>query len=511
MTFHLLDATIFLPLAGAFVVALLPSSRVSLARYTALAVSLAAFVLSIVVLGQFDVSESGFQLGSSAGWIPEWGIRYETGVDGISLWLVVLTTFLSPLAIFSSWNIAERAKPYFAFLLALETAMLGAFCALDLFLFYLFWEASLVPMYFLIGMWGGERRLYATVKFFLYTLVGSLLMLAAILYLYFQAPVPTFDYRDLLGTPLGLGAQVLAFLAFFSAFAIKIPVVPLHTWSPDAYAEAPTPVAVVLSGVMLKMGAYGLIRYCIPLFPDGAEAAAPYVITLGIAGILYGSLVAVMQKSFKRLIAYASIANLGFVVVGIFVGSHQGMSGSVLQMVNHGLEIGALFLLIGMMADRRGSDLIDDFGGAAKPAPTMAGIFLIVVLAGVGLPATNGFIGEFLILLGAFLEIRWWSVPAVFGVVLGVVFFLWAYQRMFHGPRLVTDRVAFPDLRPRELALLAPIVVMIFWIGVFPQPFLDRINPAAERVVQQMNRSVLPGAQGPAASGGSPDHVAEAP
>jgi NADH-quinone oxidoreductase subunit M len=498
-----LDATIFVPLVGALIVGLIPKGRDAMVRMVALSASLLAFALSLVVLGQFDSGTADFQLGSSLGWVPQWGIRYETGVDGISLWLVLLTTFLMPIALYASWRTERLVKPYFAFLLALETAMLGTFCALDLFLFYLFWEASLVPMYFLIGMWGGPQRLYATVKFFLYTLAGSLLMLAAILYVYFSIPgEPTFGYEALLGTPLSLTAQTLAFLAFFAAFAIKIPLVPLHTWSPDAYAEAPTPVAVVLSGVMLKMGAYGLIRFCIPLFPDAARRLAPFVMVLAIAGILYGALVAVMQKDFKRLIAYSSIAHLGFIVLGIFVGVEQGMSGGIIQMVNHGLQMGALFLLIGMLAERTGSRMIADFGGAARSAPVLAGLFLVVLLAALGLPGLNGFVGEFLILLGAYSAYSWWAVPAVFGIVLAAVYMLWAYQRMFHGPvRVETRRVV--DIRARELVLVAPLVAFIVFIGVFPQPFLDRINPAAQRAVKQMETSVLPSGGRVARSGGA--------
>ncbi len=500
-----LDAMVFIPLAGAILIGFIPKEKDTLVRAAALGASLIAFVLSVIVLSQFDASAPGFQLGSSAGWIPQWGIRYETGVDGVSLWLTLLTTFLMPIAILASRSITRLVKPYFGFLLALETAMLGTFCSLDLFLFYLFWEASLVPMYFLIGMWGGERRLYAAVKFFLYTLVGSLFMLAAILYLYFSsAGQHTFGYQALLGTPLPLSAQILMFLAFFSAFAIKIPIVPLHTWSPDAYAEAPTPVAVVLAGVMLKMGAYGLIRFCIPLFPDAARDLAPVVIGLAVTGILYGALVAVMQKDFNRLIAYSSIAQLGFIVLGIFVGALQGLSGGILQMVNHGLEIGALFLLVGMLAERRGSRMIGDFGGAARSAPVLAGLFLVVVLASLGLPGLNGFVGEFLILLGTYFTYNWWVIPAAFGIVLAAVYLLWAYQRMFHGP-VKMGSVRIVDITRRELVLMVPLIVFIVFIGVYPKPFLDRINPAADRVVRQMHATVIPG------SIGSGSNRAEAP
>jgi NADH-quinone oxidoreductase subunit M len=343
-------------------------------------------------------------------------------------------------------------------------------------------------------MWGYGRRIYAAMKFFLFTLVGSLLMLVAILFLYFAATGnPTFDYRELLGTPLTLGTQRLLFLGFFASFAVKVPLFPLHTWLPDAHTEAPTAGSVMLAAVMLKMGVYGLIRFAIPLFPDAARELTPMVIALAIIGIVYGAAVAMMQKDLKRLIAYSSVAHLGFVVLGVFVGSSAAMSGGILQMVNHGLSTGALFMLVGALYDRRHTRAIDDFGGLARSVPVMAGLFLFVALSSIGLPGLNGFVGEFLILLGTFKEYVWWVVPAAFGIVLAAVYLLWAYQRVFQGPITKDENSSILDLQTREVVMLAPVLALIVVIGLYPKPFLDRIGPAADRVVVQLNEgSVLP-------------------
>ncbi|HEX2057938.1 MAG TPA: NADH-quinone oxidoreductase subunit M [Actinomycetota bacterium] len=491
---NLLDLVIFLPVIGAVALGLVPKGRDDLFRFAALSVTLATFVLSIGLVAQFETGNADFQLGSSLTWIEEWGIGYETGIDGVSLWMVMLTTFLMPLAVLASWTVTKQVRPYFVFLLALETGMLGVFSALDMFLFYLFWEATLVPMYFLIGMWGYGRRIYAAMKFFLFTLVGSLLMLAAILYLYFQAGDPTFDYRSLLGTPLPLDVQRLLFLGFFASFAVKVPLVPLHTWLPDAHTEAPTAGSVLLAGVLLKMGAYGLIRFGIPFFPDAARELVPLLIGLAIAGIVYGAIVAAVQRDLKRLIAYSSVAHLGFVVLGVFVGTVEGMSGGIIQMVSHGISTGALFMLVGALYERRHTRLIADFGGLARTVPVLAGIFLFVTMSSIGLPGLNGFVGEFSVLVGTFASYRWWVVPAAFGVVLAAIYLLWAYQRVFYGPVTNPENERIPDLRPRELAMLVPLLVLIVGIGVYPKPILDRIDPSAEKVVRQLNESsVLPG------------------
>jgi NADH-quinone oxidoreductase subunit M len=497
----ILTLTIFVPLLGAFLIGLIPKERLEMIRLAALAVTLVAFGLSLGILMQFEAGEAGFQLVTAVEWIPEWGIGYTIGLDGVSLWMLLLTTFLMPLGVLASWSIEKRVKPYFVFLLALETGMLGVFSALDLFLFYLFWEATLVPMYFLIGMWGYGRRIYAAMKFFLFTLVGSLLMLVAILFLYFAAGgTPTFDYRELLGTTFSLDTQRWLFLAFFASFAVKVPLVPLHTWLPDAHTEAPTAGSVMLAGVLLKMGAYGLIRFAIPLFPDASRQLVPLVIGLAIVGILYGALVAAMQRDLKRLIAYSSVAHLGFVVLGIFVGTVQGMSGGILQMVSHGVSTGALFMLVGALYDRRHTREIADFGGLAKSVPIFSGIFLLVALSSLGLPGLNGFVGEFLVLLGTFLGYRWWVIPAAFGIVLAAVYLLWAYQRVFQGEITIEENRSLTDLVPRELAMLAPAVALIVMIGVYPQPFLDRIEPSAKRVVRQLERSSVLPERAPAAT-----------
>ena len=485
----LLDIVIFLPLAGAVLLALIPKDRDNAIRYGALGVTLVTFTLSLFVLFDFDAAAPGFQLGSEVEWIPEWGISYVTGIDGISLWMVILTTFLMPLSVLASWGITKRVKPFFVFLLALETGMIGVFCSLDLFMFYLFWEVTLVPMYFLIGMWGYDRRIYAAMKFFLFTLVGSLLMLAGILYIYFTMPGdPTFDLATILEqTRPTLGVQRLLFLAFFASFAVKVPLFPFHTWLPDAHTEAPTAGSVMLAGVMLKMGAYGLLRFAIPMFPHAAREFVPWIIGLSIIGIVYGAAVAAMQKDLKRLIAYSSVAHLGFVVLGLFVGSVEAMSGGILQMVNHGLSTGALFMLVGALYDRRHTREIADFGGLQKTMPIFAGIFLFTALSSLGLPGLNGFVGEFLILLGTFFEYRWWVLPAAFGIVLAAVYLLWAYQRVFHGPVTNEENRLVPDLNWREVAMLTPLLLLILAIGVYPKPFLERIEPAAERTVQLLH------------------------
>jgi len=484
---HALDVVIFLPVIGALVIGFLPREKAALIRWAALVVTLATFAVSLKVLFDFDPVSNDFQLGSNLEWIPEWGINYITGIDGVSLWMVMLTTFLMPLAILASWTIGDKVKVYFLFLLALETGMLGVFSSLDLFLFYVFWEITLVPMYFLIGMWGYSRRIYAAMKFFLFTLVGSLLMLVAIIYLYFAGDPNTFSFEAILGMPLTEGTQRLLFLGFFASFAVKVPLVPFHTWLPDAHTEAPTAGSVMLAAVLLKMGAYGLIRFGIPLFPEAARDFVPWIMALAIIGIVYGALVAIVQTDLKRLVAYSSVAHLGFVVLGMFVGTYQGMSGGILQMVSHGLSTGALFMLVGMLYERRHTRAIADFGGLQKTVPILAGIFLFVALSSIGLPGLNGFVGEFLVLLGTFVGYRWWVVPAAFGVVLAAIYLLWAYQRVFHGPVTRDENRRLPDVSLREALMLAPILALIVFIGIYPKPFLERIEPSARKIVDQLD------------------------
>ena len=482
----ILSWTLWLPLAGAAVLALVPSARHAAIRWWALAVSVGGFGTSLAVLARFDKSDAGFQLVEQHQWIRAFGASYKIGVDGISLWLVVLTAFLFPICVLASWNVSRNPKLFMGLLLGLETAILGVFLSMDLLLFYVFWEGMLVPMYFLIGYWGYDRRIYAAVKFFLYTLFGGLIMLAGIIVVGFQARSAlgrvTFDYEQLSQVAFSTGIQKWLFVAFFAAFAIKIPLFPFHTWLPDAHTEAPTAGSIILAGVLLKLGGFGFLRYSLPLFPDAARDAVPWVVALALIGIVYGAIVCAMQKDLKRLIAYSSISHLGFVVLGIFVFTIQGLSGGTLQMISHGLSTGALFLLVGMLYERRHTREISDFGGLAATAPVYAGLFLIVALSSLGLPGLNGFVGEFLVILGAFARNRVWAVIAATGVIFAALYLLWAYQRVFHGPVTIEENRLFPDVTLREAVALVPLVGLIILMGVWPKPFLERMEPSLERV-----------------------------
>lgn len=458
----------------------------------ALVISLLTFVISIGLYTGFEAGIEGFQdnpqLYQKLPWISGLGISYHIGIDGISLWLVLLTTFLTPICILAAWNSVEKGLSGFMMsLLALETAMLGVFCALDLFLFFVFWEAMLIPMYFLIGIWGGERRIYATIKFVLYTMAGSALMLVGILALYFQNG-NSFDLVTLLEAGGTFKPAMLLFLAFFIAFAIKVPLFPFHTWLPDAHVEAPTVGSVILAGVLLKMGTYGIVRFCLPLFPQAAADATPWIVPLAVIGIIYGALVAMVQPDLKKLVAYSSVSHLGFVVLGLFSQSDAGIQGSVLQMINHGLSTGALFLLVGMIYERRHSRMIVDFGGLAKKMPVFATIFLIVTLSSIGLPGLNGFVGEFKILLGSFVGdafSKWYVVFATTGVILAAVYMLWMYQRVMFGTPDKTNE-ALPDLKPREIAVLLPILLFIVWIGVYPNTFLKPMEESVSAIAEKV-------------------------
>ncbi len=485
----LLTATVFAPLAGAVVLAAVPAARADLARWAALLASLVTLGLAVVLAFRFRTGEAGFQLGVAADWVPAFGVRYRVGVDGASLLLVLLTCVLTPLAIAGSWRTTQRARTYLAVLLVLETAMLGVFVSLDLLLFYVFWEAVLVPAYFLIGSFGGQRRVYAAVKFFVYTLAGGLLMLVGIIGVFYlqqrATGTPSFDYevfRDLSKAPT---TQRWLFAAFFAAFAVKTPLWPLHTWLPDAYTEAPTTTTVLLAGVMSKLGVYGFLRFAVPLFPDAARWFQPALLTLAVVSILYCALVATVQRDFKTLVAYSSVSHLGFIVLGVFALNIQGLQGAVFYMVAHGLLIGGLFLVTGMLEERRGTRRIDQFGGLQRSVPRMAGVMLVLTLGAVALPGLVGFVGEFLTLLGAFLANRAFAVLGALGVILGAVYLLWAYQRMWQGPLEREENRAIGDLTGREWAILAPLVAAIVVLGLFPRPVLDRVQPAAERVVQQ--------------------------
>jgi NADH-quinone oxidoreductase subunit M len=492
MAFPLLSSVLFVPLLGAIVLAGFPRAHANALRWGALVVMLVTFGLSLALYPLFDSTLPGMQLSERVAWIESLGIFYHIGVDGISLPLLLLTTFLSPIALLGAWqSITTKVKEFAIFMLLLETAMLGAFLALDLFLFFIFWEAMLIPMYFIIGIWGGENRLYATVKFILYTMTGSAVMLVAIFALYvlhqqFNGQL-SFDVIDLYRVPLSLRQQKWLFLAFFLSFAIKLPLFPFHTWLPDAHVEAPTAGSVILAGVLLKMGGYGLLRFCLPLFPDAVAASASAIAVLAVIGIIYGALVAMVQPDVKKLVAYSSVSHLGFVVLGIFSRQTAGIEGSVIQMVNHGLSTGGLFLLVGMLYDRRHTRLITDYGGLWRQMPIFAVFFLVIMLSSIGLPGLNGFVGEFLILLGTFEFNRYFVVLAASGIILGAVYMLWMYQRVMYGEITHEENRHLSDLSRREIALLVPVVLMMLWIGIYPSTFLRPMDASTAHLIEQMH------------------------
>ncbi len=481
--FPLLTLITFLPLLGIPILLLLPRGREEASKWVALGVSVLAFIVSLRLLLNFAPGEAGPQLVDRAPWVPQWGIQYFLGVDGISLWLVLLTTLLSPIAILSSWNaIHDRLKEYLIFMLLLEIGMVGVFVSLDVFLFYVFWEFTLVQMYFLIGIWGGPRRVYAAVKFFLYTMAGSILMLLAIISLWLAAQAQlgrgTFDLPELVKVANGLPLQIQIwlFVAFAAAFAIKVPLWPLHSWLPDAHVEAPTAGSVILAGVLLKMGTYGFVRFNLPLFPAASVQAAPTIAILAIIGIIYGAIVSFAQTDVKKLVAYSSVSHLGFVMLGIFSLTPQGIQGGLLQMINHGLSTGALFLIVGMIYERKHTRELDAFGGLMKLMPVYGALSLIVVLSSMGLPGLNGFVGEFTILLGAFgskaLAPQGWiyAAFAASGIVLTAVYMLWMFQRVYLG-EVKPENQDMKDLSVREEWVLIPLVILIFVIGLYPAPF----------------------------------------
>ena len=481
----LLSLITFTPLLGAFFLALVPADQHDTSRRGALIFSLVPFVLSVVLLAQFETANPGFQFTEEASWIPQFGVGYRVGIDGISLFLVMLTTFLVPLVVLAGWgDVHKRIKEYMVLLLVMETGMLGALVALDLFLFYVFWEVMLIPMYLLIGVWGGERRIYAALKLVLYTMSGSLLMLVAILYLAWQhkqgGGAMSFALGDLYQTSLSLPEQRWLFAAFALAFAIKVPMFPLHTWLPDAHTEAPTGGSVILAGVLLKMGTYGFLRYAIPLFPHAAAEAMPILAALAAIGIVYGALVCMVQPDVKRLIAYSSVSHLGFVMLGMSALTVQGVEGSIYQMLNHGLSTGGLFLAIGVLYERRHTRQIAEFGGLWKQLPVYGALFMVVMLSSVGLPGLNGFVGEFLILIGAFHRFPIATAISTSGVILGAVYLLWTYQRVMLGPLTNPKNENLPDVSAREIAVFAPLIAMIFIMGLYPKPFLDRIEPTVQ-------------------------------
>ena len=486
----ILHALLWLPLVG---VGLILWGSEERAKRLAFGCSAGVFLLSLGLWWVFEPGEAGFQLASSTQWITGWGVRYALGVDGISLFMVLLTTFTTPLAILGSFNyIKKKERAFYALMLLLETGVVGVFLSLDLFLFYVFFELTLVPMYFIVGVWGGERRIYAAVKFFLYTALGSLLMLVAILYLYFrgrsQLGGGTFAYMDLLQVTLTLKEQIWLFAAFALAFSIKVPLFPLHTWLPDAHVEAPTPGSVVLAAVLLKMGTYGFIRFLLPFFPGAAQHGTIVMVMmgLGVTGILYAAWVAAVQPDAKKLVAYTSVAHMGFVVIGIFALTVNGLQGGMMVMISHGVSTGALFLLLGMLYERRHTRLIEDFGGLAAVAPWLATAFVITALTSIGLPGTSGFVGEFLALLGTFETHPWMAGIASLGVIFAAYYMLPMVQRMFFNGLVQEENRGVPDLSRRELAILVPLVALMLWIGVQPAPFLRRMEPSIEAVLERV-------------------------
>ncbi len=504
--FPYLTVVTFLPLLGAIALLFIRREQERLMRLLSLVVTVVTFVTSLALPFRFNFQSAEMQFVERVSWIPSIGVSYIMGIDGISLWLVCLTALISPIAVLCSWEaITERVKEYHVFLLLLHTGMVGVFVALDFFLFYVFWEIVLVPMYFLIGIWGHPaRRLYAAIKFFLYTLVGSVLMLLGILALYFYAGAQTgtytFDVLELMKVSypnetlftlpgIRLSFQNLVWLAFFLSFAIKVPMFPFHTWLPDAHTEAPTAGSVILAGILLKMGTYGFVRFSLPMFPEATLYFVPFMVTLSIVAIIYGAMVCLVQQDMKRLIAFSSVSHMGFVMLGMFALNMQGLQGSILQMVNHGLSTGALFLIVGLIYDRIHSRMIADMGGLSTVMPIYATLFAITMFSSIGLPGLNGFIGEFLILVGAF-NVNWiWALFAVSGIVLGAAYMLWLFQRTMFGKVIHESCKGLLDLNLREAMTLIPLVIMFFWIGLYPLPFLKAMEPSVQKVVVQLDQA----------------------
>jgi NADH-quinone oxidoreductase subunit M len=499
MEFPILTSIIALPIAGAIILLLIEDDEEheAVVRTIALIVSVLVFAETLVLWNRFDAGAGQYRFIEQYPWVPAFGISYLVGVDGISLLLVVLTGFLTPLALLGSWaSVHRRTRAFCVFVLLLESAMMGVFLSLDLFLFYVFWDAMLIPMYFLIGIWGYERRVYAAVKFLLFTMAGSVLMLLAILALAWLHRQSTgsysFDLRSLYDLQIPPSWEFWCFLAFGLAFAIKVPLFPFHTWLPDAHVEAPTAGSVILAGVLLKMGTYGLLRFAFPLFPHAALWFAPYLATLAVVGIIYGALVAMVQPDMKKLVAYSSVSHLGFVVLGITAGfaamSEQGVQGAVYQMLNHGISTGGLFLIVGMLSDRRHTRLIAEFGGLKRIIPHLVAVFFIITLSSIGLPGLNGFIGEFLILLGAFQWSPGMAACAAIGVVLSATYMLWMFQRVNYGPLTNEQNAGLRDLSAREWTILVPLVAAAVLMGVVPNVFLRPITPAVQRTLTSVSR-----------------------
>ena len=483
---------ILLPVVAAGVVALVPARRKEIHLPLGIALSVLPLALAGYLFWIFEPAP-GYQFVEQATWYEPWGISWYVGLDGISLPMVVLTALLVPIALGASTAITTRTKEFVVYTLLLEAGMIGVFLALDLFLFFIFFEAILVPMYFIIGIWGGERRIYAAVKFFLYTAFGSALMLAGIIALVVtytgQFGTTSFALPDLMETSFSIGAERWLFAAFALAFAIKVPLFPLHTWLPDAHTEAPTAGSVLLAGVLLKLGTYGLLRYNLALFPEASVDAVPIMATLAVIGIIYGALVAIVQPDLKKLVAYSSVSHLGFIVLGTFALTSGGLQGAVIQNVNHGITTGALFLLVGMIYERRHTKNIADFGGIQKVMPIYAGFFLFMIFASIGLPGLNGFVGEFLVLIGSYPSLPVFAIIAPSGVILAAIYLLWAYERVFTGEPDKEENKALKDLSVREIGLLAPLVVLVLILGLYPNVLLDKIGPSTELVLDNIEQT----------------------
>jgi NADH-quinone oxidoreductase subunit M len=498
-----LPALLLIPIVGAILIYVARIGRgraddianAASARIIAFATLVVEFLVSAGLWWTFDPARSTWQNVVMKPWIPEWGANFVVGIDGISLMMILLTTFIMPLSVLGSWtSVREKLPAFYALLLVLTTGMIGVFISLDLLLFYVMWEVMLVPMYFIIGIWGGERRLYASIKFFLYTMIGSLLMLVAILYLWiqtWQAGAPTFSYDSLLRTiDVSPTAGLLLFGAFFLAFAVKVPMFPFHTWLPDAHVEAPTAGSVILAGIMLKMGTYGFLRFAMPLFPDVvmSPAVRTTMLALAVIGIIYGALVAMVQPDFKKLVAYSSVSHLGFVMLGILALTLESVQGALMVMINHGISTGALFFLIGMIYERRHSRMIDAYGGIARVMPLFAAMLTIVSLSSIGLPGTNGFVGEFLVLVGSFRTQPIWTVVATTGVIFAAAYLLWAIQRILFQPVTSVENERLTDLNVREMVIMAALVIPILWIGIYPKPILDRMERSAAQFISDVER-----------------------
>jgi NADH-quinone oxidoreductase subunit M len=489
----ILTIVTFLPLLGTLFILMLPKNSEVSVRHSALFFTLLTFISSLDLIFRFDPVASGMQFTAKVPWISQMGISYHVGIDGISLLLVLLTSFLSVIAILSTFKSVEHShKGFYISMLLLETGMIGVFVSLDLFMFYVFWEVMLVPMYFLIGIWGGQRRVYAAIKFVLFTMIGSLLMLVALLVLYFQYHSIfgeyTFDLLKITGMPLTREMQMWLFAAFGLAFVIKVPMWPFHTWLPDAHVEAPTAGSVILAGVLLKMGTYGFIRFCLPIFPVATFEFMPLISVLAVIGIIYGALVAMVQKDIKSLVAFSSVSHMGFIMLGMMALNLQSMQGSIIQMINHGISTGALFLLVGMIYERRHTRLISEYGGLAGSLPVYSTFFMIVLLSSIGVPGTNGFVGEFAILLGSWSYSKVYTILGATGVIFAACYMLWMYQRVFFGKITNPANEKLVDLSLREKTVLVPLVIMIFWIGFYPKPFFKLMEPSVKTVIAQVEK-----------------------